>query len=124
MLKMFESKKSPSTKAIKTEVTYSEAAGRELKIGKLAKILIPKLLQNGKVSEDEIQQMFTAGYSKTVLGLQYPALVKAGDKFDKTRYYALPFKVGSEEYFLCSQWFETTSNNDRPFLEKWISEHE
>jgi len=37
------------------------------------------------------------------------------DDFDKARYYSKPFTMRGKEYFLCSQWFETPANNDRPF---------
>lgn len=102
----------------------SVAAGKELKIGKLARIMIPKLMQDGAVSEEELEQMLTAEYSKQAFDLQYPALAKVDSEYDEVRYYTTPFKVDTAEYVLCSQWFETSANNDRPYLGKWISEHQ
>lgn len=124
MLLMFEGKKATGSKKTPDSPAMSAAAGKELKVGKLARIMIPKLMQDGSVPEGEIEQMLTAEYSKQTFDLQYPALAKVDSEYDKVRYYTTPFKVGSAEYVLCSQWFETSANNDRPYLEKWISEHQ
>ena len=44
--------------------------------------------------------------------------------FDEVRYYADPLTIYGESYFLCSQWFEVSANNDRPYLLKWLEEHD
>jgi hypothetical protein len=120
MLQMFDDfDEKPEPKKVKQQETYNE-----IKIGKLAQIMIPRVLQNGKVSDHEFEQMLTAEYSKEVFDLNYPVLVKATEPYDKVRYYTTPIEVGGEQYMLCSQWFETESNNDRPYLEKWIEEHQ
>lgn len=95
----------------------------EIKIGKLARIMIPKVLQSGKVPDYEFEQMFTAEYSKEVFDISYPVLAKLDGPYDSARYYSTPIVVAGEKYALCSQWFETPANNDRPYLEKWIAEH-
>lgn len=120
MLQMFgDADEKTEPKKVKQYEAYND-----IKIGKLARIMIPKLMQEGKVSEGEIAQMLTGKYSKQAFDLQYPALAKVDSNYDRVRYYATPFKVGTVEYVLCSQWFETAANNDRPYLEKWIAEHE
>jgi hypothetical protein len=52
-----------------------------------------------------------------------PVLQKArltyGKKPEK-HYYAPPVKIYDEYYFLCHEWFETSANNDRPYLIKWL----
>lgn len=97
---------------------------RELKIGKLANTVLRGILQAGGVSSDELKLMQEKEYSKRVFDLQYPVLVKAGAEYESVRYYSNPITIGSERYYLCSQWFETTANNDRPYLEKWIAKHQ
>lgn len=96
----------------------------ELKIGKLAQIYIPKVLRSGKVSDDEFKQMFTPEYSKNVFHINYPVLAKLDAPYDHVRYYSSSIEVAGEKYALCSQWFQTTTNNDRPYLEKWIADHQ
>jgi hypothetical protein len=97
---------------------------RELKIGKLANTVLRGILQAGGVSSDELKLMQEKEYSKRVFDLQYPVLVKAGAEYESVRYYSNPITIGGERYYLCSQWFETTANNDRPYLEKWIAQHQ
>ena len=96
----------------------------ELKVGKLARTVMGRILEQGLVSHEELIQLQMAGYSKTVFDLQYPLLVKSGVKFDSVRYYAQPLIIHGDMYYMCSQWFETASNNDRPYLIKWIMDHE
>ena len=97
---------------------------KELKIGKIARVILRRKLEEGKASPDEIQQMQTVEYSKEIFDIQYPLLVKDGTEFDTVRYYAEPVYINDEKYYMCSQWFEVAANNDRPYLIKWIEEHE
>ncbi|KAA6342941.1 hypothetical protein EZS27_009346 [termite gut metagenome] len=92
-----------------------------IKIGELVKTTFKFLLENGAVTNEEIEQMQTLEYSKRVFDLQYPVLNKQRDPL--VRYYAQIVYINGEKYYICSQWFEASTNNDRPFLEKWIEEH-
>lgn len=125
MIQMFKEEDSTNTTQNNRDSIMNTESGNELKIGKLAQIMIPKLIQEGKVSEEEIQKMLTLPYSKQTFGLQFPVLAKVDSKYEKCRYYKNTFKANpKEEYALCSQWYEIAANNDRPYLEKWIKEHE
>lgn len=95
----------------------------ELKIGKLAQTVLRDILENGTISDEELRWLQTAQYSKQMFDLQYPLLVSEKDDFDSVRYYAKPLTIKVERYYLCSQWFETAANNDRPYLLRWIKEH-
>ncbi len=95
----------------------------ELKVGQLAKRVLGKMLCDGCADAEEIQAMQTSEYSKITFGLNYPLLVHKDCEFDAVRYYSNPICINGEYYYLCSQWFETTANNDRPFLLKWIALH-
>lgn len=99
-------------------------AYRELKIGKLANTVLRRILQDGSVPDDELQLLQDKEYSKRVFDLQYPVLVKDGTDYESIRYYSTPIEIDKERYYLCSQWFETPANNDRPHLEKRISQHQ
>ena len=62
-------------------------------------------------------------YSKQFFGLNYPLLARTDGAYDPVRYYSKPLTIDGVTYKLCSQWFETAANNDRPYLLKWINEH-
>lgn len=98
-------------------------AGSELKVGRMAQTVLRTMLENGAADEEEVRLMQTPEYSRRVFHLNYPLLAKKGTVIEQVRYYAKPLSIRSESYYLCSQWFETESNNDRPFLMKWIEEH-
>ena len=48
--------------------------------------------------------------------------MKTGAEYDKARYYSEPVHVTN--YVMCSQWVERQDNNDRPYLMRWIREHQ
>ena len=100
-----------------------EKAYEELKIGKLARIIMGSILESGTVSEQEIKNLQTVEYSHDVLGITYPCLALADSEFDRKRYYIDPIHIRGKAYYLCSQWFEKATDNDRPYLIAWIKEH-
>lgn len=132
MFKMFSSETKFVTKA-KRSCTYApkqeepktmhEDEYREFKVGKLAQVVLRKLLESGAASAEEIELMQTARYSKESFGLNYPLLVRSDGSYESARYYSTPLIISGVSFQLCSQWFETDANNDRPFLIKWIEEH-
>ena len=95
----------------------------ELKIGKIAQTFLREALENGKADDEEISLMRTKDYSKSQFGIDFPLLVLASEECDSVRYYAKPLMIRGVQYRLCSQWFETPANNDRPFLLSWLEEH-
>lgn len=105
-------------------VSSSVAAYKEMKIGQLANIILRKQIENSQITEEELEFLQDKEYSKKKFDLQYPLLVKENTSFDPVRYYSKPLHLSTDIYYLCSQWFETSTNNDRPFLEAWIMEHE
>ena len=97
----------------------------EMKIGVIVRTVLRKMLENGEISKQEIEQMRTKDYSKETFDIQYPLLLKVNEVNGKSpvRYYSSPLKIHGEDYFLCSEWFEVPSNNDRPYLMKWLALH-
>lgn len=96
---------------------------KELKVGKLAGVILRKMLEAGAASEDEVKLMQQLEYSKQCFGLNYPLLVRSDNEYERVRYYVKPLVIYDIEYMLCSQWFEVPSNNDRPYLIHWIENH-
>ena len=115
--------KGKSTKTSLTPPSVATASYSVYRVGQLANVVLRNMLEAGKASPAEIKDMLTPGYSKKTFGLQYPLLVEQGSSFDAKRYYINPLKINNVVYYLCSQWFETPANNDRPLLEKWIQTH-
>ncbi|UWG96524.1 hypothetical protein LPY66_16760 [Dehalobacter sp. DCM] len=101
----------------------SDVTLSELKIGKIAQTFLREALEDGKVDEEEINLMRTKEYSKSVFGIDFPLLVLASEEYDSIRYYAKPLVIKGEQYRLCSQWYEVSANNDRPFLLSWLEKH-
>ena len=95
----------------------------ELKIGKVAQLVLRPILESGRVSDEEIQKLQDKEYSKEVFNLNFPLLVREDGKYERVRYYRNPITIGGAKYMLCSQWAENQGNNDRPYLMKWIKGH-
>jgi len=95
----------------------------ELKIGKLVQLVLKPLLIN-KATEQELLLMQETEYSKATFGIQYPLLLKTSQPVAERHYYSELIIIRGERYRLCCEWFETAANNDRPYVEKWIKEHQ
>ena len=132
MYKMFSGETSNRTRRARAttrkasiDVTdYTDAdVYKELKIGQLAQKILGPMLIDGYATDEEITAMQTLGYSKRNFDLQFPLLVEENSDFEHKRYYKPILVINGKRYRMCSQWFETTANNDRPYLLKWIKEH-
>lgn len=121
-----EPKRTPEKRIINTpsQLQQYSSAYQEMKIGNLANTVLRGLLESSGISKTELKALQTAEYSKTAFHLQYPALTTNRTGSDSIRYYSVPLTIHGGVYYLCSQWFETPVNNDRPYLEKWIAEHQ
>lgn len=108
----------------KEDVDYeNEDVYSELKIGQIVRVVLRNRLKEGCVSEEEIRLLQDAEYSKREFDIQYPLLVSADSEYEKIRYYKDPVILFGNKYYICSQWFETTANNDRPYLLRWLTQH-
>ena len=67
----------------------------EIKIGVIVRSILRKVLEDGKVSKDEIIMMQTKEYSKETFDIQYPLLQKASlaNYESPIRYYSTPLKI-------------------------------
>jgi len=113
-----ESTNSPETKDFDNINGYNE-----MKIGLLVRSTLTRMLANHEISKEEIELMQTAAYSKKTFHLLHPLLRKAslsnGEKVK--RYWSTEVEAYGEKYFICSEWYETPSNNDRPYFMKWLA---
>lgn len=133
LVKMFENGKIPAIKAGAAKVPF-KAAGKKLidgddpfpdyKVGQIAQKFLRKALESGKANAEEIHHMRKLDYSKEKFGIDFPLLVLDRNESNKVRYYATSFIINKQDYFLCSQWYETKANNDRPLLVKWLKDHD
>ncbi len=135
MFKMFEGEKAPKTRIVpkvqKTRVQKVEMptdypedkALSELKVGQIARRVLMPMLENGKATEQEIAFMQSSDYSKQYFGINYPLLISTDKKIDSARYYVDELNIYGKKYRMCNDWYEKPTNDDRPYLLKWISEH-
>ena len=127
--KVLDNVKISSPRRITPKLESIESSGLdgldEMKIGVIVRTVLRNMLEKEEVSEEEIKLMQTKGYSKETFDIQYPLLLKADSTngVSPIRYYASTIKVYGVDYFLCSEWFETYANNDRPYLIKWLALH-
>lgn len=93
-----------------------------LKVGKIANIHLRSLLETSEVSSKLLESMQNMEYSKKNFDLQYPLLVRDGTIFETIRYYKTPLFIKNEKFYLCSQWFESSINDDKSYLLYWMKE--
>lgn len=90
-------------------------------IGKYVRSTFTQLIEENKIDDNEVKQLQRHEYSKNTFDIQFPFLAKEGSKFyEKVRYWKNPFYINGEMFYVCSQWYETAANNDRPYYEDWL----
>ncbi len=130
MMQMFEKKAASAAEKVTVQPTSSkqtteemEGTYAELKVGKVAQLVMRPILESGCLPDNEVLQLQNKSYCSETLNLNFPLLVKTDADYDKARYYSEPVHINGVDYVMCSQWVERPENNDRPYLMKWIKEH-
>jgi len=127
--KQVRTQRATTERKITPELEMIESEGmdglQEMKIGVIVRTVLRKILEDGKVSKEEIEKMQIKEYSKETFDIQFPLLQKAALSQGKSpaRHYSAPLKIYGEEYYLCSEWYEVPANNDRPYLLNWLALH-
>jgi hypothetical protein len=100
-------------------------ASPQIKIGKVAQTVLRKLLESKEWSGVMLENFQSKDWSRQVLHIQYPLLATDPQKIDRrhSRYYSDPLIVNGKQFYLCSQWYETSANNDRPYLDKFLKRY-
>ncbi|RIJ48757.1 hypothetical protein D1614_09510 [Maribellus luteus] len=96
----------------------------EMKIGAFVRSTLIRMFQDNEISKQEVELLQTTQYSKDTFDLQYPVLRKASLSNGKKppRYWANAIEIYGTRYFICSEWYETNANNDRPYFLKWLND--
>ncbi|MEQ8154488.1 MAG: DUF1413 domain-containing protein [Clostridiaceae bacterium] len=113
--------------AVGLEFDTEDENVNEIKIGKSARKLISRFLQEGIITNEEIDLLQDNDYSKRVLNLNF-AVLKEFDKNSSmdqqkkdqkgyNRYYDTVIPASGKQYLLCSQWVE---NLHKSSIEKWL----
>jgi len=97
------------------EVTDSSSLS-EMKIGVFVKTNIMRLIEERKISKEEIELMTSKKYSKKIFNMNLPVLKEVVDdlpisqqRVDQRgygRYWNFTIKIYGKEYLVCSQWVE------------------
>jgi hypothetical protein len=92
-----------------------------LPIGQYVRKTFSELVRDGKIDSNEIERLQRPDYSKSTFDIQFPFLAKENSQYyDRVRYWKNPYHINGQLYFVCSQWYEVSANNDRPYYEGWL----
>lgn len=106
-----------SKKEIVIKDTASIKNNGVLTIGKFVRETFSDLVNEKLIGIDEVEKLQRKDYSKLNFDIQYPFLSKElKEKYWKN--YSI--KINNINYFVCSEWYETPANNDRPYYESWL----
>jgi predicted transport protein len=75
------------------------------------------------IDKEEVEKLLNKDYSKVTFHIDFSFLIKNKENLPYEiirRYYKVPVLILGESYFFCSQWFENSTNNDRPYYESWL----
>ncbi len=104
------------------ESNNSTKSNNSLPIGKYVRETLNDLIINNLIDNDEIEKLQRVDYSKQTFDIQFPFLIKSLSKNDDEwiRYWKPSINIRGKHYFVCSQWYEVSANNDRPYYERWL----
>jgi superfamily I DNA and/or RNA helicase/transcription elongation GreA/GreB family factor/very-short-patch-repair endonuclease len=92
----------------------------KIPIGKYVKSTFNEIIN--VIDSPELVQLQRLEFSKDTFGIQFPFLKKAmkSDSSNPIRYWKYPVIILGESFYVCSEWYESESNNDRPGYETWL----
>lgn len=88
---------------------------RDIKIGALVRLSLPKLLKSGELDNDMITLLQDEHYSKETFDMNYPILREVNPSLSimenryvggYTRYYSFVTTFKGKDYLITSEWFE------------------
>lgn len=97
------------------------------KIGKYVQRSMQQLIENNLLTTDVLEDMLDATWTKKVLHLRHPFLIKIlpGEDIKKqiidengyVRYWTTPYTIQGESYCICKEWYE----ENRKYFDKMLS---
>ena len=115
------SEKPKVPQSIEQQKVKSNSNGK-LPIGKYVRKTFSELVNNNLINRNEIKKLQRSEYSKLTFDIQFPFMAKENSTYyERVRYWKTPYHLNGEIFFVCSQWFESPANNDRPYYEDWLS---
>jgi len=101
---------------------FDEKSSKRLKIGAFVKSSMTDLIEEDLLTENEISLLQQKEYSKRTFDLQYPFLRRAlpSDGTKLLRYWKGPTQIKGKAYFICSEWYEGSNKNNRPYFNSWL----
>lgn len=94
---------------------------RDIPIGLYVRSTFKEIVNN--IDRTELYNLQKKDYSINTFHLRFPFLlkVKSSDIGKPDRYWKNPVTILGESYYMCSEWYESPQNNDRPYYERWLS---
>lgn len=111
----------PKESVRKYNTSESLDSTTKIPIGKYVQKTFSELVSNNLIDSNEIERLQRHDYSKLTFDIQFPFLAKENSThYERIRYWKNPYYINGEYFFVCSQWYETSANNDRPYYEEWL----
>jgi hypothetical protein len=108
-------------------ITESNSEYQFEKIGSLVRREFGKLILEGKIDEEIIEQLTDSKFSKNTFNLNYAMLKKINDSQSLYvqrmvngygRYYSYKYEINGKKYLLCNDWYEKSRSKFLNWLEK------
>jgi len=107
---------------------------QDLKVGKYVKSYLHNFFNRKVIPNDLLANLKDKEYSKEMIGLTYPLLIRTipGENYKEkvsfsggSRYWTdKMIKINGEYYYICNDWYEGSTRNNRTTFNKWINQIE
>jgi len=111
-----------NNKKQKNSLNLNKRENGYLAIGKYVRKTLNELIDSNLIDSDEIIKLQRKDYSIETFHIRYPFLRKVliSDNKKVDKYWKPIVIIKGEKYFVCSEWYEVPTNNDRLYYEKWL----
>jgi hypothetical protein len=109
---------------------YNNLKGfEEMKVGALVRMSLSRLIDNKLLDANEIERLKQFEYSNRMFNINYPFLKEYEQGISEKeqtmingyrRYFAKPYQIDGELYFLCNDWYE---DKNRSYFIAWLKKY-
>jgi hypothetical protein len=101
----------------------------EMKVGALVRMSLTRLIDNELLDANEIERLKQSEYSKKMFNINYPFLKDYEQEISEKeqtmingykRYFAKPYQIDGQLYFLCNDWYE---DKNRSYFIAWLKKY-
>jgi len=111
----------PAIRKMADQISNLMINEKDERVGAYVKRNLLRLFSENKIDFEEVKRFQDFSHSHKTFHIQYPLLKKVTNRAERPIHYWKDIVlVGNEEFYICCEWFDTKTNNDREHFDTWL----